>query len=164
MSDTPDRTSEEEADSALREGLQARGLSAEALQRIRRAAEAEWRANLEPTEVVAPRPRAWLKIAAAASVVLLAGASVVGVINYNRQSEAGALVATVGRSEAPGIELRQLLRADEPMRQGAGLRVNARLDVRGDSLLELAGGGNLRVARGSSVDIPDASTVRLESG
>jgi hypothetical protein len=163
MSDPTNRISEEAADTALRDGLRSRGLSPDALQRIRLATQAEWRANSGDTETSARR-RPWLKIAAAASVVLLACAGVVGVIGYDNHSSVGALVATVERSEAPGIALRQVLRADEPMPDGADLRVFARIEVRGDSLLALAGGGNLRVARGSSFDIPDANTVRLESG
>lgn len=162
MSDSTSKISEEAADSALRDGLRSRGLSPEALQRIRLATEAEWRSSA--ARPVEPRRRTWVGYAAAASVLLLACASVIGVIAYNNHSAVGMLVATVERSEAPGIERRQLLLADEPMPAGADLRVFARLEVRGDSLLKLAGGGNLRVARGSSFDIPDAHTVRLESG
>ncbi|HUQ10837.1 MAG TPA: FecR domain-containing protein [Steroidobacteraceae bacterium] len=164
MSDSTRKTSDEAADSALRNGLRSRGLSPEALQRIRQATEAEWRSTVAQAQPVSPRRSNWFKFAAAASVILLAGAGVIGVIGYNNQSDAGMLVATVARSEAPGIELRQVLRADEPMPAGADLRVFARLEVRGDTLLKLAGGGNLRVARGSSFDIPDANTVRLASG
>jgi ferric-dicitrate binding protein FerR (iron transport regulator) len=168
MSDSDTRSPDEAADAALREGLRSPGLSPEALQRIRSATEAEWRASVAQPQVE-PRPRvrvvrSWVKFAAAASVVLLAGAGVFGVIAYNNQSDVGMWVATVERSEAPGIELRQVLRADRPMPAGADLRVFARLEVRGDALLKLTGGGNLRVARGSSFDIPDAYTVRLESG
>jgi ferric-dicitrate binding protein FerR (iron transport regulator) len=164
MSDSTSRNPDEAADSALRDGLRSRALSPEALQRIRAATEAEWRSSVAQPQVEPRRRSSWLKFAAAASVLLLAGAGVIGVIGYNNQSAVGMLVATVERSEAPGIELRQILRADEPMPAGADLRVFARLEVRGDSLLKLAGGGNLRVARGSSFDIPDAYTVRLESG
>jgi ferric-dicitrate binding protein FerR (iron transport regulator) len=164
MSDSTNTDSDEAADSALRAGLRATGLSSEALQRIRRATEAEWRSSVAQPEIQPRRRSAWMKFAAAASVALLAGAGVIGVITYNNQSDAGAWVATIERSEAPGIELRQVLRADRPVPAGADLRVFARLEVRGDSLLKLTGGGNLRVARGSSFDIPDAHTVRLESG
>jgi ferric-dicitrate binding protein FerR (iron transport regulator) len=164
MSDSTNKISDEAADSALREGLRSRGLSPDAMQRIRQAAEAEWRASVAQPQVEPRRRSAWVKFAAAASVVLLAGASAIGVIAYNNQSDVGMWVATVERSEAPGIELRQALRADRPMPAGTDLRVFARLEVRGDSLLKLTGGGNLRVARGSSFDIPDAHTVRLESG
>jgi ferric-dicitrate binding protein FerR (iron transport regulator) len=164
MSDSTNKTSSEAADSALREGLRSRGLSAEALQRIRQATEAEWRESAVQSQPVAPRRSSWVRFAAAASVLLLAGAGVIGVIAYNNRSDVGVWVATVERSEAPGIELQQILRADAPIPAGADLRVFARLEVRGDTLLKLAGGGNLRVARGSSFDIPDAHTVRLGSG
>jgi ferric-dicitrate binding protein FerR (iron transport regulator) len=103
-------------------------------------------------------------VAAAASVVLLAGVTVVGVLGYRAESAAGALVATVERSETPGLELRQWMRADERMPSGAELRVDSRFSAQGDALLRLAGGGNLRVARGSTFDIADDHTVRLQSG
>lgn len=169
MSDSNEPMSDSAADTALREGLRAKVLSPEALQRIRSATESAWRASLEETPAQAPafvhrRFGTKWKVAAAASVLLLVGATVVGVLGYNDHPAAGALVATVERSETPGIELRQLLRADAPMPSGAELRVSARLDARGDALLKLAGGGNLRVASGSLFDIPDDHTVRLQRG
>ena len=39
-----------------------------------------------------------------------------------------------------------------------------RFDVRGDSLVTLAGGGNLRVARASAIEVMAANAVRLERG
>lgn len=161
MSDSNDRMTDEAADSALRDGLRAGRLGPEALQRIRQATESEWRSNAVETRAPARRFAGW-KVAA--SVVLLAGAGVLGVIGYNAASPEGALVATVERSEAPGIELERALRADESLAAGASLRVSARLKVHGDALMKLAGGGNLRVARGSSFDIPDSHTVRLDRG
>lgn len=163
MSDTDERVTA--ADAALREGLRADHLSPEAMQRIRRAAEAEWRANLGATRSPARRRfnRKW-QWAAAASVMLLAAAGVIGVMTYNRASSTGVRVATVERSETPGLDLKQLLRADQPLPAGAELRANARLEARGDTLLKLDGGGNLRVGRGSTFDIADAHTVRLERG
>lgn len=164
MSDQKPNT-ETAADEALRAGLRATTLSPEALQRIRAATESEWRASLGPASAsVGPNSRSRWKIAAAASVLVLIGAAVFGLTNYDQRSDAGALVATVERSDMPGIERRQVLRADEPVPAGTALRVNARLGARGDALLKLAGGGNLRVARGSLFDIPDAHTVRLQRG
>jgi ferric-dicitrate binding protein FerR (iron transport regulator) len=163
MSDRPN-TGKETAEDALRAGLKAKGLSPEALRRIRSATEAEWRANVGDGRAEPRRRGTWMKFAAAASVLLLAGAGAIGVIAYDNHSAAGALVAMVERSETPGVELKQILRADQPLPAGADLRVFARLEVRGDSLLKLAGGGNLRVARGSAFDIPDVNTVRLTRG
>lgn len=152
------------ADSALRAGLRANPLSAEAMQRIRRAAEAEWRASFADTQAV-PRARTntkW-KFAAAAAVVLLAGAGVIGVLRGDGAA-VGARVATVIRTEAPGLQLRKTLRADEPMAVGAELHVATRLQVRGDTLLSLEGGGNLRVAHGSEFELPGAHALRLTRG
>jgi hypothetical protein len=158
-------TNETAADAALRAGLRAPALSPEASQRIRAATESEWRASLGQAPATAgPRSRSGWKIAAAASVLVLIGAGVFGLSSYDGRSAAGALVATVERSETPGIELRQMLHADEPVLVGAALRADSRLNARGDALLKLAGGGNLRVARGSVFDIPDAHTMRLRRG
>lgn len=162
MSEPTETGSAAAADTALRAGLRAKGLSPEALQRIRSATEAEWRASLEQAPAP-PRSGTKWKMAAAAAVLLM-GATVFGVLGYRDQPAPGALVATVERSEAPGIALRQRWHADQAMPSGAELRVNARLDARGDALLKLAGGGNLRVARGSTFDIADDHTVRLQRG
>jgi hypothetical protein len=158
MSDSAD---EKAADRALRDGLRAPGLSPEALQRIRRATETEWRATLESRAPV----RTWRwKLAAAASGILLAGAALIGAIGYDNRAAAGALVATLARSDAPGLELMHILRADQSLPPGADLRVYSRLQARGDALLKLADGGNLRVARGSDFEIPDAHSVQLTRG
>jgi hypothetical protein len=151
------------AEDALRSGFKAAGLSPEALERIRRATEAEWRASVGQAPPSRWRSNRW-KVASAAGVLLLVAASVVGIIGYDNRSSSGALVARVERGDVPGIELMQVLRSDRPLPVGSELRVFARLNARGDALLTLAGGGNLRVARGSAFDLPDARTVRLTRG
>lgn len=163
MSDSRNTSADAAADAALRVGLRAASLSPGALQRIRRATETEWRAGIGATGSRPGLGRKW-KLAAAASLLVLVGASVVGVLGLDGAPSAGALVATVERSDAPGIHRLQFLRADEPVSAGSELRVSANLQARGDALLKLAGGGNLRVARGSRFDIADAHTVRLTRG
>ena len=60
------------AEHALREGLRSPTLSAGAMQRIRAAAQQEWR-TAHPAEPVRAPARRWLSLAAAASVAMLAG-------------------------------------------------------------------------------------------
>lgn len=151
---------EDAADRALREGLRAPGLSADALQRIRAATEQEWRANVQAP--MSAQRRRWLPLAAA-SVVVLAAAVGWNVFMANSAAE-GAVVGQLARFDAPGIVESRLLRRDAVLEQGASLHAGQTLDVRGDSLIHLAGGGNLRVARASAFEVLAANAVKLDRG
>jgi len=153
------------ADRALREGLRTPGLSAEAMQRIRLATQQEWRAVTQaesPAESRRPNRR-WLSLAAAASVAVIAG-----VLGWNsflaNPVDNGAVVGQLARFEAPGVAESRFLRSDRFLAQGASLHAGQSLDVRGDSLVQLAGGGNLRVARASSFAVVASNAVKLERG
>jgi len=164
MSDSQNTKNREEgvAESALREGLRAPGLSADAMQRIRMAAQQEWRAA-HPAEPVRAPARRWLSLAAAASVAVLAG-----VVGWNAfmgsTSNDGAVVGQLARFEAPGMVESRSLRRDAVLREGSPLHAGQTLDVRGDSLITLAGGGNLRVARASMFEVVAANAVKLDRG
>jgi ferric-dicitrate binding protein FerR (iron transport regulator) len=151
------------AEQALREGLRAPALSAEALRRIRQATEQEWRAAYTPDVSAAAPRRRWLSLAAAASIAVLAG-----VVGWNVfMSDApgnGAVLGQVARFDAPGIAESRYLRRDLVLDAGAPLRAGQAFEVRGDSLVTLAGGGNLRVARDSALEVVAANTVKLERG
>src|SRR5690348_12397413 len=117
MSDSShnDKRNEDAADRALREGLRTPALSAEAMQRIRNAAQQEWRAAtqvVEPAEVLAQPPRRrWFALAAAASVAALAGIVGWNVFLANPAND-GAVVGQVARVEAPGMVEAHFLRRD----------------------------------------------------
>lgn len=147
------------ADRALRDGLRASALSPDALQRIRHATHAEWQANTR-----APARRRWLALAAAASVVTIA--AVLGGSVFMREGalDSGTPVGELARADAPGIVEPHLLRADVALAPGSKLRVGHSFDMRGASLVTLAGGGNLRVARASAIEVLAAGTIRLERG
>ena len=151
------------AERALREGLRAPTLSAEAMQRIRAATEQEWRAVTHSPELVRGPKRRWLSLAAAASVAVLAG-----VLGWNAfmgsASNDGAVVGQLARFEAPGIVEPRYLRRDAVVSVGSSLHAGQTLDVRGDSLITLVGGGNLRVARESSFEVVAANAVKLDRG
>lgn len=163
MSDSNHNESEGAAERALREGLRAPVLSPEAMQRIRAAAEQEWRAVTRSTELVRGPRRRWLSLAAAASVAVLAG-----VMGWNlfmaNTAEGGAVVGQVAHFEAPGIVESRYLRRDAVVNIGSSLHAGQTLDVRGDSLITLAGGGNLRVARASAFEVTAANAVKLDRG
>jgi ferric-dicitrate binding protein FerR (iron transport regulator) len=164
MSDSNDTGNGDEgaAEHALREGLRAPALSPEAMQRIRAATQQEWRANVQ-APVHAPARRRWLSLAAAASVAVIAG-----VVGWNAfmvdNTAGGAVLGQVARVEAPGLVESGYLRRDVAMNPGEPLHAGQSFDVRGDSLISLAGGGNLRVARASSIDVVAANAVKLEHG
>jgi len=162
MSDLKNSNGEDEgvAERVLREGLRTPALSPEAMQRIRAATQTEWRANVQaPTHARTRR----LSLAAAASVLMLAAA-----IGWNvfmtTTGDTGALLGEVARFEAPGLVESGYLTRDVAMNPGASLRAGQSFDVRGDSLITLAGGGNLRLARASSIQVLASNAVKLERG
>lgn len=164
-SDNDQDERDDAADRALREGMRTPGLSAEAMQRIRQATQQEWRAvtRAESPEVPRRPNRRWLSLAAAASVAVVAG-----ILGWNsfiaNPANDGAVVGELARFESPGIVESRFLRRDTFLAQGAVLRAGQSFDVRGDSLVHLAGGGNLRLARASAFDVIAGNAVKLERG
>jgi ferric-dicitrate binding protein FerR (iron transport regulator) len=154
--DTPNGETEEER--ALRTGLHVNPLSPEAMSRIRAAAEAEWRANLERT------PRRWLPYAAAAGFVVLAVLAGLLFMVPGGRPHHGELAAHLVRFEAPGVVEVHLLRPGTSLTEGAVLRPGHTYRVIGQALIDLEAGGNLRVASGSEFEILAKDDVRLESG
>jgi ferric-dicitrate binding protein FerR (iron transport regulator) len=150
----------DDADEAriLREGLKTSPLSAEALKRIRAATEAEWRAT------VAVRRRRWAPMSIAASVLgitLVAGLSIIGTFGSDGDGE---VLANLVRSESPGMLQVRALRSDARVEVGEVLRSDRTYEARGQALLALESGGNLRVAAGSSIEVVAKDAVRLDAG
>ena len=143
----------------LRSNLRVPALSAEAMARIRRATEAEWRAQTGGS----PR-RLWLPRAAAAAGAMLALAAAWQVGVRAPGLADGAPVAQLARADGAGIvELRALWR-DAAVAVGSELRTGNDFEARGGSLLKLHGGGNLRVAPDSKFEVLSANSVRLDRG
>jgi len=150
------------AERALREGLRATALSPEAVQRIRSATQAEWRSRVQAPSKAGARTRR-LSMAAAASVLMLAAALGWNVFMANT-ADGGAVLGALARFDSPGLVESGYLRRDVAMNSGAPLRAGQTFDVRGDSLITLAGGGNLRLARASSIEVLAANAVKLTRG
>lgn len=150
------RTEEERV---LREGLQVNPLSAEAMARIRAAAEGEWR-----TSVGRPPRWRWWSYAAAASVAALALAGGMLFVGGGMQETHGEVAAHLVRFESPGIAERRAWRQGTPLIEGAVLRSDRRYRADGQALLALEGGGNLRVAPGSEFEVLSRDVVQLERG
>jgi len=150
------------AERALREGLRTPALSPEAMQRIRAATQSEWRAHVEAPAQVPARTRR-LSLAAAASVLMLAAAIGWNVFTTNT-GQSGEILGELARAETPGLVESHYLRRDVALAAGAPLHAGQVLDVRGDALVTLDGGGNLRVARASSIQVLAVNAVKLERG
>jgi len=154
---------ESAADRALREGLRAPALSADALRRIRAATEQEWRATVGAVPAI-PVPRArryWPSSAAAVT------ASIIAIVSWHvftPGNAPGAIFGRIARSDAPGIVESHTIGRDVALTAGSSLRAGRALEIRGDSLLALEGGGNLRIARASAVTVVAADAVRLDHG
>jgi len=143
----------------LRDNLRVPALSPDALARIRRATEAEWRAQTGGS----PR-RLWIPRAAAAAVAVLALAAAWQVWVRGPGVAEGAPMAQLARAEGAGVvELRSLWR-DAAVGVGSELRSGGDFEARGGSLLKLHGGGNVRVAANSRFEVLSANSVRLDRG
>ena len=150
-----------EEEIVLRENLRVGALSSDALARIRRATEAEWRANVTPEQPSVRRR--WQPFAIAASVMLLALAGVGTYLSRGTVAN-GAALARLERAEPPGVvELRPLWR-ESALDAGADIRAGQKIAVRGGTLFALNGGGDLRVAPHSEIEVVSAQTVRLVRG
>jgi ferric-dicitrate binding protein FerR (iron transport regulator) len=148
---------EDEAERALRDSLRTPALSAEALRRIRKATEAEWRAT------IAQRPARhwWPAIAAAALVGIALGA--VGV-SLEPWKQSGPAAGQLARAQAPGVERVRGWWPDEELTDGAQLHAGEDFAVHGASLVSLPAGGNLRIAPDSRIEVVAANSIRLSSG
>jgi ferric-dicitrate binding protein FerR (iron transport regulator) len=148
--------SRDDDEQVLRDNLRVDVLSPAALARIRRATEAQWRA-----QVGAPR-RGWIAVAAAAAVLLVAAAGAWQA--WMRDAGTGAALARLARADGSGVVEVHALWRDTRVGVGAELRSGSDFIARGGSLLALHGGGNVRVAPDSKFAVLSENVVRLERG
>jgi ferric-dicitrate binding protein FerR (iron transport regulator) len=153
-----------EIDRMLKNTLPANHLGPEALERVRSVAEQEWRALMARRQRLNRRRWALTGMAAAAVLVAVTG------IWFVRPATAPVLFGSVYRADA-GIDKRgtllghrtlvghRTLRAGDLVHAGDELMVGS-----GPALIAIAGGGTLRIAARSAVDIMSSGEVRLEHG
>ena len=114
MNDTDDER-------VLRDNLKVSPLSPEALDRIRRATEAEWRAQ------VGPARRRWMPVAVAAA--LFAGIATWTLWNGGQAKLPPETLARVERVASPGlVELRAWWR-EAPVNAGEGVRADQKIEL-----------------------------------
>ena len=151
------RQPEDAADLALREGLRSNVLTSEALARIRSAAQAEWQLQFQQ-----PAPR-WRRLTAAVAAMAI-GVMALGYFMTGAGTAGGAVLGEIARADVAGVAQVRWLRSDVSLPTGGQLRADNSFDFRGEALVSLAGGGNLRIARMSQVDVVAANTIRLKRG
>jgi ferric-dicitrate binding protein FerR (iron transport regulator) len=143
----------------LRGNLRVPALSPDAMARIRRATEAEWRAQTGGS----PR-RVWIPRAAAAAGAVLALAAAWQLWVRGPGLADGAPMAQLARAEGAGVVQVRALWRDLAVGVGSELRTGGDFEVQGGSLLKLHGGGNVRVAPNSRFAVLSANSVRLDRG
>ncbi|MEZ5514529.1 MAG: FecR family protein [Steroidobacteraceae bacterium] len=143
---------------ALRRGLHAEPLSPAAMQRIRAATEAEWRAATRVQRKRSP----WLPMAAAATLAMAAIGAGWWVVSDGARVD-GAVFGQLERTTGAVNESLSFGRV-RPIAAGSPLRAGQRLQVVGNALVNLPGGGTLRLASATSLQILGAETARLERG
>src|SRR5262245_44905793 len=127
----PESPEDVEADQVLRDNLRVHALSPEALARIRRATEAEWRAeHVTPTAA-----RNWLPYAAAAVFALIAITSLLVLRTNGPQAISGLPLAQLVRAEAPGVMEMKSWWRESAVDAGAELRAGQHFEARGNTLL-----------------------------
>jgi FecR protein len=140
---------------ALEAGLRRQPLDAEAYVRIHAAVTTEWRATIRPRSWGAGR---WSGIAAG-----LAAAVLVIAIGF-RLFAATAVLGVAARVEGGGLVSRSTLLPERHIGVGGVLRVGDTLTARGSVLVELKGGGTLRIASGTRFEAISADGVALQEG
>jgi ferric-dicitrate binding protein FerR (iron transport regulator) len=147
-----------EIDRMLKNTLPADYLGPEALERVRSVAEKEWQVQMARRQ--RSNRRRWALASMAAALVLVA---VTG-IWFVRPTTAPTLFGSVDRADG-GIDKRGALLRHLTLRAGDIVRAGDELMVGSDPvLIAIAGGGTLRIAARSAVDIMSSGEIRLEHG
>jgi ferric-dicitrate binding protein FerR (iron transport regulator) len=153
--------SEEDVESeALRNGLNARPLAADAMARIREATEREWRLQIRPERV----RKTWPRMAIAAGAVMVAVAA--GWM-FNLTRDVDTQSPALGRLERVGmqgaVEQRWLNRSVS-LGSGDLLRAGETVDTRSSALIALANGGTLRLGAATRIEVLSDMRIRLAAG
>jgi FecR protein len=138
----------------LEVGLRRRPLTDEAYARIHAAVAAEW----QDTVRTRSRFRLWGGIAAGLAAVLLIA------VVWLRPFADRAVLGVVARTESGARVSRSSLLPHRPLGVGAVVRAGDMLIVPGSVLVELQGGGTLRIAKGTQLEAIAADSVALRLG
>ena len=157
----PNPDSNAALDGVLRNALETAPLDQAALDRIKAATIHEWRAATQRAPARLDRTRrVW--IGALATAAGIAGLIVLGVVMHSGSEP--AVVGTLSRLHAGSIEARWAFVRHRALRVGDPLRVGETIVAKGPALVSLAGGGNLRIAAGSAIEMSSNTRLTLQRG
>ncbi|HEY2399643.1 MAG TPA: FecR family protein [Steroidobacteraceae bacterium] len=140
---------------SLEAGLRRQPLDAEAYARMHAAVTTEWRATIRPRSRWGTG-RWGIAAGLAAAVLIIA----IGL----RFFAATAVLGVAARVEGGGLVSSTTLLPDRHIGVGGALRVGDMLLARGSVLVELNGGGTLRIANGTRFEAISADGVALHEG
>jgi len=145
---------DEALERALENELRRAPLSDGAYARIYAAVEAEWRGMVRLRAVRG----AWGALAAGLAVIVLL--AVIG-----RSLPEAPVIASVGRLEGGTLQVRNSLFSwNRSLAVGAVLHQGDTVSARGAALLDLNGGGSVRVASGTELEVVSADQIMLRAG
>jgi ferric-dicitrate binding protein FerR (iron transport regulator) len=144
-------------DRTLEGGLRRAPLTEAAYARIRASVAAEWRETVRPRRRWRPlrwRPLHWSALAASVILALI----------LLHPFATKPVIGVVARAANGGLASRHRLLPDERRPVGAALHTDELLLARGPVLVELSGGGTLRMASGTRLRAQAPGEVTLEQG
>ncbi len=152
--DTVETVKKDEAlERALEDELRRAPLSDGAYARIYAAVEAEWRAMVRSRAA----RRTWGAVAAGLAAIILVAVMV-------RSIPEAPVIASVDRLEGGALEARGRFSWHRSLGVGAVLRRGETLIAHGSALLDLHGGGSVRVASGTELEAVTADQITLRQG
>ena len=160
MSDPPDRPSDGDDESlevSLERSLRRQPLDAEALARIRTAAQAEFETQYGRSR---RRHFAWRRVSLAAALLLAILAGVLMV----RPAPEGPVIGSIVRIENGAVQAKSGWLLHHTLGAGSSLRVGETCEATGTTLVALAHGGSFRVAPGSSFELAAPDELFLHTG
>ena len=158
---TPPDPNPDAALDALRKALETAPLDHAALDRIKAATSREWRSATERVSARSDRRRRWW-MGALAATAGVAGLIVLGMVM--RSGGEPAVVGTLSRLHAGSIEARWAIMRHRPLHVGDALRVGETILAQGPALVSLAGGGTLRIAAGTAIEMSSKTRLTLQQG
>jgi hypothetical protein len=146
-------------DRALTEALRLPTFDPQAIDRVRAAVEHEWRVSvMAGRRARQARRRRWASLAAAVSVTAVMGTW------FAKTATDRMEFGSIARLGGGNIDVRFALIRHRVLHMGDELRTGDTLIAHGPALVALSGGGTLRIAQDSVVDVTGAGEIRLRLG
>jgi ferric-dicitrate binding protein FerR (iron transport regulator) len=152
-----DKGMDDQVEHALREGLRAAPLSPDAMARIRAATLQDWQ-QANGSRPTTSRRTLWGSLAATAALLVFL------VVWYSSPPADSANFGLIARSDVRETNVRFQLVRQRALQVGDAVRSGDKLTAHGPVLISLSGGGTLRVAADTVLEITGGAQARLRSG